>query len=268
MTVAGNRRDEGLIPIGLFVLALFATTWTLPILVRHRATPDSIWPILAGLLPVVWAPTVLALVFTRWFEGFEGLRRELRARLRYQRGSSGWVMVAAVVPVAAVMIAVLAARAAGHGAPWTPAAAIPVMVGVQLMTGAVGEELGWRGYLLPRLGERLGVIRAAWLMAMLWSLWHLPAFFTPGMPHQTMPMALVLPSIVLFGLFLAFVFRRNGGSIIATVVAHLFFNIVSGLGGVQLTSGVFWGTLTGLFGVVAILVSLPDWPRRAGARPT
>ena len=117
------------------------------------------------------------------------------------------------------------------------------MVALQLVTGAVGEELGWRGYLLPRLARRVGHTGAALIMAVLWALWHLPAFFTPGMPHQMMPMMLVLLFIAAFGLWLAFVFNRTGGSVIAAIAAHLSLNVTIGLGGVQLSSQVFWGTM-------------------------
>jgi membrane protease YdiL (CAAX protease family) len=76
--------------------------------------------------------------------------------------------MAGVVPIAALALATFVARATGGAAPWTPASAIPVMIGAQVITGAVGEELGWRGYLLPRIRLHLGALGAAWTMAVLW----------------------------------------------------------------------------------------------------
>ena len=142
------------------------------------------------------------------------------------------------------------------------------MIGVQVITGAVGEELGWRGYLLPRLRLHLGALGAAWTMAVLWSLWHLPAFFTPGMPHRTMPMIWALLTVLFFGVFLAYVFFRGGESIWAPLLAHLSFNIMSGLGGAQLSSVVFWRTLAGALAAVAfitLVVSRQRTPRVATA---
>lgn len=136
------------------------------------------------------------------------------------------------------------------------------MIGVQLITGAVGEELGWRGYLLPRLRVDLGAIGAGWTMAVLWSAWHVPAFFTPGMPHPTMPMMWALTTVLLFGVFLAFVFFRAGETIGAPLLAHVSFNIMSGLGGAQLSSPVLWRTLAGTFAVVAF-ITLVASPRPA-----
>src|SRR5688572_30937357 len=134
-------------------------------------------------------------------------------RLRYPRGASRWFFIAGVFPAVATALAVFSGRAAGDAAPFTPSGAVPIMLAAQLLTGAVGEELGWRGFLLPRLGIRFGEMGAAWVMAILWSLWHVPAFFFPGMPHQMMPPASGLLSIAFFGVFLAFVFNRTGGSV-------------------------------------------------------
>jgi hypothetical protein len=160
------------------------------------------------------------------------------------------------VPALATAIAVFSARAAGDGGPFIPSAAILVMLVLQLVTGAVGEELGWRGFLLPRLGKRFGEMTAAWVMAILWSLWHVAAFFFPGTPHQIMPPISTLLFIALFGVFLAFVFNRAGESVLATILAHLSLNVATGIGGVQLSSIVFWRTLVGIFGALALLIAI------------
>jgi hypothetical protein len=91
------------------------------------------------------------------------------------------------------------------------------------------------------------------MMGVLWSLWHLPAFFTPGLPHQFMPMPLVLPFIATFGVFMAFLFNRTGESVVATMAAHLSLNISTGMGGASLSSPVFWGALLVIMGTLAVL---------------
>jgi hypothetical protein len=49
--------------------------------------------------------------------------------------------------------------------------------------------------------------------------------------------------VALFGVFLAFVFNRTGESVLATNVAHLSLNVTTGIGGVDLSSIVFWRTM-------------------------
>ena len=246
--------------IVLFLIAVFGVTWTLLLALRSVAAQGELWTFLAWILPTVWSPTIIALVLTRSMGGAGAVRKEIRARLSYQRGSARWLLLAVIAPPLATAIAVFTARAAGDGSAFIRSAAIPGMFVVQLVTGAVGEELGWRGFLLPRLGKRFGEMTAAWVMAILWSLWHVAAFFVPGMPHQIMPLSTLL-FVALFGVFLAFVFNRAGESALATILAHLSMNIASGFGGVQLSSIVFWRTLVAIFGALALLIALASRTR-------
>jgi hypothetical protein len=55
---------------------------------------------------------------------------------------------------------------------------------------------------------------------------------------------------------MALVFYRAGESVIATILAHLSLNIMTAMGGVRLSSVVFWTTLATIFSVAAILASI------------
>ncbi|GAC1458883.1 MAG: hypothetical protein PVSMB1_08780 [Gemmatimonadaceae bacterium] len=247
--------DRSMKAASLFLIILFGVTWTLGFLWRSPGAPHSLWEVLATLLPTVWAPTIIALILTGSMEGPAGVRKEIKARLSYRRGSARWLVLATILPILAMLIAVYSARAAGDGASFISPADILTMIGLQVVTGAVGEELGWRGFLLPRLTKRFSETAAAWVMAILWSFWHVPAWFNPALPHRTMPLISTLLFIALFGFFLAFVFNRTGESVLATILAHLSLNIMTGVGGVRLSSVVFWRTLAGVFGAFALLIT-------------
>ena len=207
--------------LALFVVALFAVPWML----------DLVLPALSGDLTsflIAFVPT----------------------------GAARWLALAVILPIVAVAVALLSARAVGDAAPFTPASGLPLMIGIQIITGAIGEELGWRGYLLPRLRTLVGLTPSFWIMGTLWSLWHVPAFFSPALPHYTMPMSLVLLFVVAFGVFMGFVFNRAGESVLATMAAHLSLNIMHGVGGAALTSPMFWGVQAAVFGVVAVVVTI------------
>jgi hypothetical protein len=55
--------------------------------------------------------------------------------------------------------------------------------------GQAGEEVGWRGYLLPRIAERTGLGWASLIVGIVWAAWHLPLFFAAGADtyHQSFP---------------------------------------------------------------------------------
>jgi membrane protease YdiL (CAAX protease family) len=85
------------------------------------------------------------------------------------------------------------------------------------------EEIGWRGFMLPRLVGRFGARRGAAASALIWALWHIP-FAVSGVQHveNVSPLALALVSPVGqfgAGLFLAFLWLKTS-SIPLVSLAH------------------------------------------------
>jgi membrane protease YdiL (CAAX protease family) len=236
----------------VFAIALFAITWTSSTYWPTPEQPDSLWAILAPLIVVVWTPTVLALLFVAHEGGVSGIREELRTRLRFNIDATRWYVAAAVAPAIIVALAIGLARLAGHGAPFLATEFIPRAIGIQLITGAVGEEIGWRGYLVSRLATGIGAVWASFAMATLWVLWHLPAFLTPGTPYHSWPLWSSLLTVWLLGAFMGLVFERTGGSVLATILAHLAFNIMTAMEGVNLASSTFWRTTSICFALIVV----------------
>ncbi len=94
-----------------------------------------------------------------------------------------------------------------------------------ILGGPLGEEFGWRGFLLPRLTARLGPTPGTLLLAAIWSAWHLPLFLlhTWGHPPVWMFFAILAGASV----FMTFGFNLTGGSILAAILAHFTFNVSS-----------------------------------------
>jgi membrane protease YdiL (CAAX protease family) len=46
-----------------------------------------------------------------------------------------------------------------------------------LIQGPLGEESGWRGYLLPAVQEKSGIVNGSLIVALIWSFWHTPIWF-------------------------------------------------------------------------------------------
>ena len=104
----------------------------------------------------------------------------------------------------------------------------------------------------PHLERRLSPRVAALVMAITWALWHLPAFFFPGMPQQHMPPIAFLLMVAAFGIFLALLFNRTRGHLVSTMLAHFSFNMSLAAGGAILGSVFIW-TLALIFSIVAMI---------------
>ncbi len=235
----------------LFLAVVNSVPWALYFLLRDQAAAGAVWALFAWLLPTVWSPTIVALLLTQWVDGPTGIRKALE-RLRCPRDGVRWLAIAAAVPATATATAVFVARAAGEGAPFIPLVAVPFIIVMQCLTGAIGEELGWRGFLLPRLRTRYGRLPAVWAAAGLWSLWHVSSFFFPGASQQMVPPLLFLLTVAFTGVFLGLVFTVSRDSVLATMVGHLSVNMTMGIRGADGSSHVFWWTLCAVYGGVAL----------------
>lgn len=124
------------------------------------------------------------------------------------------------------------------------------------MLFALGEELGWRGYLLPKLLP-MGQGRAILLSGVIWGVWHWPAILQghnyPNQPVLGMFMMIVF--CVLFGAIMSWLYLRTG-SPWAPALGHGTLNAVAGfpllfMPGVNMVLG---GTLTSLVGWIPLVL--------------
>ncbi|GGH37064.1 CPBP family intramembrane glutamic endopeptidase [Paenibacillus segetis] len=102
---------------------------------------------------------------------------------------------------------------------------------ITLVGGAVtvvlGEELGWRGYLLPRLTS-LGTSKALLWSSVIWGLFHLPIMIFTDLYHSDVNLYVYIPlfllNVVLAGMFIGFL-RLKSNSIWPALIAHSAHNL-------------------------------------------
>jgi uncharacterized protein len=238
------------LPIIAFVVACYAVTWLACIGFRRAAANGEMWAFWTFLLVTVWSPTFVAIVVTMFLGGYSDTRNLLRRLFRRPSLARIWYLVAIVFPSLAVFVATIIARALNQGAPLIPIAAVLPTIGIQVGTGALGEELGWRGFLLPLLQKKANPVTSAVIMSLLWSLWHSPSFFFPGMPQVLVSPFPFFTAVAAFGIFLSLIFNKTEGHVLGTILAHLSINTSLALGGARFGNTLWW-SLTGVFSLLA-----------------
>jgi uncharacterized protein len=92
------------------------------------------------------------------------------------------------------------------------------------VTGAMGEELGWRGFALPWLQTRMNALQASILLGVIWSFWHLPLWFA-GLGFETIPFWVYLLIGVSFSILVTTACNHTNGSLVMASLFHLFLNV-------------------------------------------
>lgn len=159
--------------------------------------------------------------------------------------------------------------------------ALTFLYSIPVMVVSIGEELGWRGYMLTRMIDG-GIPRPVLTHSVVWAVWHLPFFFLIGYangPVMAVAAVLLFTTITAAG-FVYARFRLETGSIWPVVVLHGVWNSVIQGGFDTASTGAnaaLWvgesGILTTLAVViVAIIAARGDWsiiriPAKRGKEP-
>ena len=92
---------------------------------------------------------------------------------------------------------------------------------------SMGEEIGWRGFLVPELARWRGVRTAAWLSSVIWAGWHLPAILRGEYGAAATPLAYRLfcfaVMVIASGIVMAWL-RLRSGSIMPVAIMHATHN--------------------------------------------
>jgi membrane protease YdiL (CAAX protease family) len=221
---------------------------------------------IAALLSL-FTPVLSVLVITV-FGTRRGHRRDLWRGIGLGRTGGRCWPAALVIPMvlpalaygAAVALGVASFRHPVHGlSPWMSAGAnlvVAIVLGTVLI---LGEEIGWRGFLLPRMQELLPKRRAALVTGVLHGLFHLPiillttTYDSEGKRYIVAPIVVV--TIALAGVFYAWL-RDRSNSIWPVAIAHNAANTMFDLGAASVvtTSPLALAYTAGESGVATLVV--------------
>jgi len=221
--------------------------------------PGPVAFVLLGLGSLV--PSTLGLVFIGLLRGKAGVRRVLR-RLVHGRIGLRWYLavlaLAMLVPLA-VGVSVLM----GGDTPVVDNTIFGVLFLFAFMIfpgSALGEEIGWRGFVLPRMQARHSALKASLLIGILWGPWHLPLWLTGSEGH---PISLYVPfvvAVVASSVFYTWLYNNTGGSLLIVVLYHAASNLpitvlISPLGSQMAQPFLIYVALTVVAAAIVVIVS-------------
>jgi uncharacterized protein len=231
----------GRYPLVAFFVMAYAGTWLLylPLLLGQNGL--GVFPIKLPLIPTLALATLTGPAFSALMmavaTGGKAAARALLLRYTIWRFNPIWYAVIAFVPPVALLIGSVISLGISPLQTLVEQAMpfivnYPLFMIIGLVTGPLGEELGWRGFALPRLQERVGPLVACLILGLLWAAWHLPLFFMPEWAGTNDPAVLMLAYfswVVPFTVIMSWVSNHTRGSLLAATLLHTASNAATGL---------------------------------------
>jgi hypothetical protein len=236
MNITGFIKRHSLLAYFALVF-IFSWTWWGSLLViapgglpggRAEFGAPALFALLAAL-----GPSLVGIVLTPVVGGKEGLRA-LFTRLGQWRVNIAWYGVALLTTslLLSVILVVLAFLVSPVFLPsiittQDPAGTIAFGIVIGLVAG-IFEELGWTGFALPRLQSQYKALTAAFILGVIWGLWHFVGDFWGRVDSYG---ALYIPNFVVFiievtayRILIAWVYNNSRGSLLLAMLMHAAFS--------------------------------------------
>ena len=207
----------------LYFALCFAISW-----VMYSVASLATEPVARNTLAYlgVYTPGLLALLITYREGGASALGALVKRLFRWQVGA-GWFVFALFFTIALKLTAALLLRIGTGAWPAFGKDPVPLMIaaaiGSTMIGGQAGEELGWRGYALPRLARNFGLGAASLILGVIWAAWHLPLFFMLGGDTLGQSFPFYVIQVTGLSVVIAWLYMKTG-SLLLTMLLHAAIN--------------------------------------------
>jgi hypothetical protein len=214
----------------------------------------------------IFSPSLSALIIAGIIGGLTEIKRLLAGFTRWNVGFR-WYFWAAFLILGPLAITLIYKALGNTGPGLTPGETIPTMLGTivfQFFSGPLAEEMGWRGFALPRLQAKYSALVSSLILGVIWTCWHIPFFFVTGATQMSIPFPIYLVLVTTIAFYITWLYNNTRGSLIITVLAHFCYNLTAFLTGVLglMPAMLFYmiaGSLLALMTVAAVVVSGPRY---------
>jgi membrane protease YdiL (CAAX protease family) len=244
-------------PLAAYFVLAYAFAWSLVLLTRVS--------MLFGLL-ALFGPAAAAVIVTAATDGRAGVRA-LFGRLAIWRVGLRWYVVALGLPASLSLGVVGLSLALGAPAAVQFNQLSPLTVILFFLV--VGEELGWRGFALPRLQARYGGLGASLILGILWAGWHLPNQFIPGLEFYGYGFPAFALYVVAMTILFTCLANRTRGSVLLSWLFHGAINTLFFLNTATDIVQRWWlsAAVYGAAALILVLVVGPHLTRRQQVGP-
>lgn len=220
----------------IYIILAYGITWALwiPLLLNYQLGANI--PLLPGQFYLASFGPILGAIITSLLCGGGEIRTWFKRTYSFQF-SKKWLAIAVLMPISYGIIGIAAHRLAmGVWPDFSRFGLTEKLPGfnlwqtalVWILTFGLGEESGWRGFLLPELTKRYSFRISSLLVALVWIFWHLPAFFFNPTYLNMGPGIIGWAISLTFGsVLLAWLSNGSGFSVIPVLIWHGGFDLIT-----------------------------------------
>lgn len=216
-------------PLDFFLLT-FAFSWIIwlpTVLDAKHLVKLSFHPgllILAGL----FGPSVSAFIVTGIREGKKGVWLLLKRAVNF-RVSFRWIAFIFLFPLivygsAHFVLILIGGKVPGEMFWDHKSGYLLIFFLGMFLNGALNEEFGWRGYALDRLQSRYNALVSSLILGIIWSIWHLPMFFSYATGHIYISFWVFMAFVCSIAIIFTFIYNSTGGNLFAAILLHTTVN--------------------------------------------
>ena len=220
----------------VLVMAQACVYWGLIVIAQHGLLPftmgafdfslaDNSIPGLALVFAMrLFGPALAAFLTLAWVYGRPGLRSWGSSILRWR--FPGWLYLLVFLGPLAISAIIVAIGYPLGLLRFDPSQVhvvkfIVLFLLLIFFDGPLGEELGWRGLLLPALFQRMSPLNAGLLVGVIWFIWHMPLYLADGKALH--PVGYFI-NVVSLSVIVTWFYIKSGQSTFMAVLLHATTN--------------------------------------------
>jgi membrane protease YdiL (CAAX protease family) len=254
--------------VSFCILALALGTGTVYLVVRGVLPADL-------ALASASSASIAGIMMTAAEDGIAGLKLMLRRLLIWRVGIGYWLFAILFLIPAVLLGSVVNPLFSGDPISFSnmkPAVEIlPMFISFFIVAG-LGQELGWTGYLTPRLQARFSALTSCVIRAILGCIWHLPLFlysrfqlpaladfpYSGWIAQKGFLVAIVAQTLMFllpWSIFYSWIFNNTRGSLLLVAILHgseiwvAYWMLSAGINPSNLDN--YWG-----YGAVMVLIAI------------
>lgn len=222
--------------IVLYVISTFILSWIFWVIAftSNNVTVNTIFRVIGSLVP-----GVMAIIFIKHFYKIDGLKGLLKRLTMYKVKPIFYAFIF-FYSLASFYLPSLICLLLGQeykiqirtvlfGFDITnPLSLIGCLLTILFLGGPFGEELGWRGFLLPKLQKKYVPLVSGIIIGVVWTLWHIPMFLFHVEGYNGSFLLFLIQTICISVIY-TWLYNCVKGSLIIPLIYHTMDNFIASI---------------------------------------